>query len=149
MQVTFLIWHEVINTAKNIRELSSLTFLIRPNTFIILTLVHGMGGICLSKRSSESIKTPSSVSILVNLIEVFPKSDLVGFSNSTRDAIFRVGFYMVICQPSKKIIRCGLQFRDYSISIRRANVKCGLISIVFNVRILTFMKHVYQIYVKK
>ena len=89
MQVTFLIRHEVINITKNIRELSSLTFLIRRNTFIILTLVHGMGEICLSKRSSESIKTPSSVSILVKLIEVFPKRDLVGFSNLTRDAIFQ------------------------------------------------------------
>ena len=51
---------------------------MQPNAFMfLLTLVH-MSEICSSKRSSESIKTQSSASSVLHLIEEPPKSDSVG-----------------------------------------------------------------------
>ena len=50
----------------------------QPNAFIsLLTLAH-MSEICSSKRSTESIKTPSSVSFVLYLKEEPPKGDSVG-----------------------------------------------------------------------
>ena len=111
MQVTFLIWHEVINTTTNIRELSSLTFLIRPNTFVILTLVHGMGEICLSKRSSESIKTPSSVSILVNLIRCFQKVIWLVFQTQQETPFSELAFIWLFVNQVKRLsgVDCNLE----------------------------------------
>lgn len=36
-----------------------------------------------------------------------------------------------VFEPSKKLIRCGLQFRGYCISIRSVSVRCEVISVVF------------------
>ena len=63
------------------------------------------------------------------------------FSNFSEVAFFRVGFHMVIFEPSKKLVRCGMRFRDCCISIWIASVMRSAISIDFNVRILTFRKH--------
>ena len=50
---------------------------MRPIAFIfLLTLVH-MSETCSLKQSSESIKTPNSVSFVLGLIEESPKNDSV------------------------------------------------------------------------
>ena len=65
-----------------------------------------MSEIGSSKRISESIKTPSSVSFVLHLIE----QNLIQlvFSNITRAAFFRVGFHLVVFEARKKHVRYGI-----------------------------------------
>ena len=84
--------------------------------------------------SPESIKTPSSVSFVLDLMEKSPKSDLVGVFELNQK--WNISF-----EPGKKLIRFGLQFKDYCISIKSTSVRWGLIRIV-----LSHNPHIHKTY---
>ena len=62
---------------------------MRSNVFSLLLALEQISEICSWKWSSELVKTPSSVSFVLDLIEEPPKCDSVVFLNFTRDAIFQ------------------------------------------------------------
>ena len=62
---------------------------MRSNAFSLLLALEQISEICSWKWSSELVKTPSSVSFVLDLIEEPPKCDSVVFLNFTRDAIFQ------------------------------------------------------------
>ena len=67
-----------------------------------------MSEIGSSKRISESIKTPSSVSFVLHLIEEPTKLNSAGVFEHKRAAFFRVGFHLVVFEARKKHVRYGI-----------------------------------------
>ena len=67
---------------------------MRPDAFSLHPTLEHMSEICLSKQSSEPVKTPSSVSFVLDLIGEPPKYDSVGVSELNKKCHFSLLFFI-------------------------------------------------------
>ena len=68
---------------------------MQTNAFSLLLTLEHMSEICSSKWSSESVKTPDNVSLVVDLIEEPPKCESVGISELNKWCHFS-GFFLIL-----------------------------------------------------
>ena len=99
---------------------------IRPNAFSLLLTLEHMSKICSSNWSSKSVKTPSSVSFVLDLIEEPPKCDSVCVSELNKRCHFPGLFFILLFLNHVKSVwnvECNTLYPQYPNYERMSNVQ--------------------------
>ena len=102
------------------------------STLIFIATLLYIEETCSSKVKSESVWIPSNFSVEVQ----------------KKVAFYRVDFHAIVVKPCEEFTGSYLEFRNNCINVGRTSVWSCIVSIVFNVRVFTFVEHISWVYIK-